>query len=242
MLQIAICDDEPFYQEKIKLLLKQYLAKHDLHYSIHCFLSGEAFLAQSQNSVKYDVIFMDINMENLDGIQTAIQIRSFHSDTYLVFVTAFIDYALEGYKVNATRYIMKDTLDIAVFECMDAILQKMQLEQVSFAFIDGERKLYTDNILYVESRKHKSIFFYMSAGKSDAGIVQYQIYDKLDTIEQALLLYGFLRIHKSYLINMKHLHRISNYTAFLDTGKQLPVPRLRYQAVKETFISYKGAL
>ena len=81
MLQIAICDDEPFYQEKIKVLLKQYFAKHDLHYSIHCFLSGEAFLAQSQNSVKYDVIFMDINMENLDGIQTAIQIRSFHSDT-----------------------------------------------------------------------------------------------------------------------------------------------------------------
>ncbi|MDE5932471.1 MAG: response regulator [Lachnospiraceae bacterium] len=121
MLRIAICDDEQFYREKIQSLLKQYFKKRNLQYEVEAFVSGEDFLRQCENRVRYDIVFMDISMEKLDGMQTARQIRAFHSDTSIVFVTAFIDYALEGYKVNAVRYILKDTLDGAVAECMDAI-------------------------------------------------------------------------------------------------------------------------
>lgn len=236
MLRIAICDDEQFYREKIRMLLERYFEKSDLQYELAAFASGEDFLKACENRVKYDIVFMDISMEELDGMQTAQQIRAFHSDTEIVFVTAFLDYALEGYKVNAIRYILKDMLDGAVVECMDAILQKRKAAQVKFSFM-GERKMYTENILYVESRKHKSVFFYM-----ETEIVMYQIYEKLDTIEAKLSGCGFLRIHKSYLVNLKHIRKISNYIAVLSTGEELPVPRLRYQAVKEAFVEYKGAL
>lgn len=197
MLEIAVCDDERFYREKIEKVLKEYLAEHELEYRIQLFPSGEEFLSRSENRVKYDIVFMDINMEKVDGIQAAMQMRSFHSDTYLVLVTAFINYVLEGYKVNAVRYIMKDTLDTAIAECMDAVMEKMKVARVSFSFVEGERKL--------------SCFH-------------------------------FLRIHKSYLVNMKHIRRISNYTAVLDTGEELPVPRAKFQAAKEAFVAYKGAL
>lgn len=237
MLRIAICDDEQFYREKIRMLLERYFEKSDLQYELAAFASGEDFLKARENRVKYDIVFMDISMEELDGMQTAQQIRAFHSDTEIVFVTAFLDYALEGYKVNAIRYILKDTLDGAVVECMDAILQKRKAAQVKFSFMEGERKLYTENILYVESRKHKSVFFCM-----ETEIVMYQIYEKLDSIEEKLSGCGFLRIHKSYLVNLKHIRKISNYVAVLSTGEELPVPRLRYQAVKEAFVEYKGAL
>ena len=237
MLQIAICDDEQFYREKIQTLLEKYLEKRELPYELHSFVSGEAFLEQCKNHVKFDIVFLDISMEEIDGIQTAQRIRSFHSDTYIVFVTAFMDYALEGYKVNAVRYLMKDTLDLAMEECMAAILQKMQIAQVTFTFLEGEKKLYTDNILYVESRGHKSIFHYM-----EEGAVTYQIYDKLDNVERKLEGCFFLRIHKSFLVNMKHIRKVSNYAAYLDTNEELPIPRLRFQTVKETFVDYKGAL
>lgn len=240
MLQIAICDDEQFYREKIQTLLEKYLRKNNLGYTLHTFLSGEEFLSQNENRVKYDIVFMDISMEALNGIETARQIRSFHSDTNIIFVTAFIDYALEGYKVDAVRYLMKDTLDGALAECMDAVLRKMRMAQVEFAFTDSVRKLYTDNILYVESRKHKSIFFYMEHTESE--IITYQIYEKLDAMEEKLSEYGFLRIHKSYLVNMKHIRKINNYMAHLDTGEELPVPRRRFQSVKEAFVAYKGVL
>ena len=237
MLQIAICDDEQFYREKMQKLLEEYLKKRELQYTLHLFFSGEEFLKQCENSVKYDIVFLDINMEQIDGIQTAKRIRSFYSDTYIVFVTAFIDYALEGYKVNAVRYLMKDTLDLAMEECMTAILQKMRIAQVTFIFMEGEKRLYTDNILYVESRGHKSIFHYM-----EEGMVTYQIYDKLDSVERKLEGCNFLRTHKSYLVNMKHIRKVSNYAVFLDTGEELPIPRLRFQTVKEAFVDYKGAL
>lgn len=237
MLQIAVCDDEQFYRDKMKNLLERYMQENALLYALHTFLSGEELLKECEDNMKFDIVFLDINMEEMDGIRTAERIRAYHSDTYIVFVTAFIDYALEGYKVNAVRYLMKDNLEGALEECMRAILQKRQIAQVTFTFLEGEKKLYTDRIIYVESRGHKSLFHYMEAG---AGI--YQIYSKLDILEKQLEGHCFLRIHKSYLVNMRHIRKVSNYTVFLDTGEELSVPRSRFQVVKEKFVDYKGAL
>lgn len=237
MLQIAICDDEKFYRDRIQKLLIDYLKEKSQDCTINLFPSGKEFLEKRENIVKYDIVFMDINMDEIDGIQTARQISAFHSETFIVLVTAFINYVLEGYKVNAIRYIMKDSLETALPECMDAILQKMKLQRVVFSFLEGEKSLYTDNILYIESQKHKSIFYYLGTG-----IEKYQIYEKLDNIQQKLDQYGFLRIHKSYLVNMKHIRKISNYMAELDLVGALSIPRLRYRAVKEAFVAYKGEM
>ena len=234
---IAVCDDEKFYREKVQKLLENYLSGYKINYTIQLFSSGEEFLQENENKVKFDIVFMDINMSRMDGIRTALQMRSVHSHTYIVLITAFIQYALEGYKVDAVRYIMKDTLDSALDECMDTILKKMQLSRINFSFLEGEKWLYTDNIFYVESQRHKAVYIYL-----DEKIENYHIYEKLDVIEERLSGYGFLRIHKSYLVNMKHICRISNYAVYLDNGEELSVPRLKYQAVKEEFVAFKGAV
>ncbi len=82
MLQIAICDDELFFREKIQKLLEEYLEKRELSYELHSFISGEAFLEKCGDHVKFDIVFLDISMKEIDGIQTAKRIRSFHNDTY----------------------------------------------------------------------------------------------------------------------------------------------------------------
>ena len=187
--------------------------------------------------MKYDIVFLDINMEDVDGIRTAQMIRDYQSKTCIVLVTAFMSYVLEGYKVGAVRYVMKDRMEDQMPECMDAILKKMQLREAAFSFVEGEKTLYTDNILYVESRKHKCIFYYM-----EKEMETYQIYEKLDRMEEKLSEYGFLRIHKSFLVNMKHVRWIRNYLAVLDCGEELPVPRLRFTKVKEAFTAYKGEI
>ncbi len=237
MLRIAICDDEKYDRDRIQALLLEYLETHNLNASIDLFSSGKEFLSERDNLVKYDIVFLDINMEEIDGIQTAQEMRSFQSDTCIVLVTAFINYVLEGYKVGAVRYIMKDALDVQIKECMDAIIQKMQFREITFPFMEGDRTLYTDNILYVESRKHKCIFSCMEREN-----VTYQLYGKLDQIEIKLERYGFLRIHKSFLVNMKHVKRISNYIAVMDSGDEFPVSRLRFTKARESFVAYKGAM
>ena len=237
MLRIAICDDEKYDRDRIQALLLEYLETHNLNASIDLFSSGKEFLSERDNLVKYDIVFLDINMEEIDGIQTAQEMRSFQSDTCIVLVTAFINYVLEGYKVGAVRYIMKDALDVQIKECMDAIIQKMQFREITFPFLEGDRTLYTDNILYVESRKHKCIFSCMEREN-----VTYQLYGKLDQIEIKLERYGFLRIHKSFLVNMKHVKRIRNYIAVMDSGDEFPVSRLRFTKARESFVAYKGAM
>lgn len=237
MLKIAVCDDEKYYREQIHTQLLLYLKTRGLDASVDLFSSGEEFLADRENLVGYDIVFLDINMEDIDGIQTAMEMRKFQSETCIVLVTAFLNYALEGYKVGAVRYIMKDALEMQMTECMDAVLKKMQIRQVTFPFVEGERTLYTDNIIYIESQGHKCMFLYM-----EKEIGTYQIYEKLDKIEEMLSGYGFLRTHKSFLVNMKHVRTISNYLVTLDSGEELPVPRLRFRKVKEEFVAYKGAM
>lgn len=237
MLQIAVCDDETYYRNRIYSLLSEYLEARSLNASIDIFSSGKEFLSERDNLVKYDIVFLDINMEEVDGIQTAQKICDYQSGTCIVLVTAFLNYALEGYKVGAVRYIMKDALEIQMPECMEAVLKKMQIQKITFSFLESEKTLYTDNILYVESRRHKCLFYYM-----EKETVTYQMYGKLDQLEEALSAYRFLRIHKSFLVNMKHIRRISNYLAVLDCGEELPVPRLRFQKVREAFVAYKGEM
>lgn len=106
-----------------------------------------------------------------------------------------------------------------------------------FFFYGGGKRLFTDNLIYVESRKHKSVFYYQ-----EEELTRYQIYEKLDEIEKTLKDFSFLRIHKSYLVNMRHIRKINNYIAELSTGEELPIPRIRYQKVKKEFVEYKGLL
>lgn len=84
------------FLSKIKRLLEKYMHERGVVCSLSLFMSGKEFLEQCENRVKFDIVFLDINMDKMDGIQTAMQIRSFHNDTYIVFVTAYIDYALGG--------------------------------------------------------------------------------------------------------------------------------------------------
>ena len=93
------------------------------------FESGNEFINLGINMTKYDIVFLDINMDEIDGIETAQEIRKVSNDIFIVFVTAFISYAVEGYSVNAIRYILKNNENFAelIFECIDAISKKNEL-------------------------------------------------------------------------------------------------------------------
>lgn len=239
LIYIAVCDDEEYYRELTKQLLIQYLDKYQVEYAIDEFSSGEEFCEQCVSLTKYDIVFLDINLKEMNGIEIAYKIRSYKKDVYIVFITSYINYALEGYRVDAIRYIMKDSLSISIVECMNTIIKKMeiQINKMELIFIEGKKQIYIEKIFYVESHKHKLVFKIF-----ETGLKEYEMYDKLDNIEFKFKEYGFLRIHKSYLINMKYIKKISSYKIILISNEELPIPKLRYQKVKEAFILYKGEL
>lgn len=240
MLKIAICDDEQYYIDKIRKIIIDILEQYNVgKYLIKTYLSGVELCADIKNISTYKIIFLDVNMKQLSGLDTAFKIRKMNNNACIAFITAYIDYAVQGYKVDAIRYILKDELDKSLTECMMAMLRKIINEEnkISYNFIEGESELRINKICYIENRKHKQIFHLCDISKP-----QFSLYSKLDIIEKELAVYGFLRIHKSFLVNIMHIYDIINYEVRLQTGACLPVPKDKYRFVKERYYEMIGGI
>ena len=241
MLNIAICDDEKYFRNEIRGILEKYLSAGGIVCSIDDFSSGEELTDLGIGMQKYDIVFLDINMDQMDGIDAARKIRENSKDIFIVFVTAYIDYTIEGYKVDAFRYILKNNnmLEGSIEECLDAIREKMayEVEKKEFDFSEGKKTVSLERILFIESNLHRLIFHIM-----EDSLKQYTIYMTLDDMEKEFEGKGFIRIHQSYLVNVKHVNSISRYYLVLNNGTRLPIPRARYNDVQEVITEYKGAI
>lgn len=241
MLNIAICDDEEYFLLQEKELIMKYMQEAEYDYNIDTFSSGVEFIEIGTEISRYDIIFLDINMDGMDGISTARQIRSYTKTAYIVFVTAFITYSLEGYKVDAVRYLLKDneTLEKAIEECMDTIVNKMNYEEHkhTFVFQEGRKTISVDDILYIQSNLHK-LEFHLSGIEPCI----FTMYDKLDNIERLLQEYNFCRVHKSCLVNLKYIEKVERYSANLSNGERVDISQPKYKGVREEYICYKGEI
>ena len=99
-----------------------------------------------------------------------------------------------------------------------------------FSFVEGEKDISIQDIIYVENEKHRQLFH--------VGDIVYSMYSKLDEIEKCLEEYGFIRIHQSFLVNMRYIKRISSYVLQLNNGISFSVPKARYKKVKKVFDEY----
>lgn len=241
MFRIAVCDDESHFRKRIREILMDYMNEKGVMYEIDEFESGKDFVSLGIESVKYKIVFLDINMDEMDGIQTAQKIREISNDIFIVFVTAFATYTLEGYKVDAVRYILKNNVNFSelVFECMDAINTKMNyvVKKKTFNFNEGAKNVSLERLLYIESRLHKLEFYIM-----EDRLNQYSLYGVLNDMEKELEGNDFIRIHQSYLVNMKHIEKVSRYEVLLSNGVKLEIPKVRYKHVEESYVAFKGEI
>lgn len=241
MLKIAICDDEIQFRRIVKKLLEEYLTDKKIEYSIDTYESGENLLENIVEVQEYNIMFLDINMVEVDGIETGQRIREYSKTVDIVFITAHIKYSLEGYKVGATRYLLKDseTLGDTLKECMDYIMEKRAYKSATkiFKFCEGNKEIFVKDILYVESRLHR--VEYHISGNADNIYTQYS---KLDEVERILEGCGFIRIHQSYLVNPAHIKSMKRYQVVMTSGDILSIPKDRYLGVEEAFVAYKGEM
>lgn len=240
MLNIAICDDEVYYRSKIETGIRQILQQKNIcDYRIDIWNSGEELCENQEWLKEYQVVFLDVEMNQISGMEAAQIIKSVNQECCLVFVTAFIDYAMEGYKVQAIRYLLKKDLDSNLSECIEAVLQKIDFDNQKerFAFQEGEKELFVNQILYIESDRHKLIFHVK--GKKEELLISS---GKLDDMQKRLEQYGFIRVHKSFLVNVEKIVLIKNYRVILENGEELPVPREKFRQVKEQYLEMEGRI
>lgn len=239
MFKIAICDDENLFAEELKELIFGYMMEKGLVFEIDIYGSGEALIELGIEVIKYTAVFLDINMEKIDGIKAAEKIREVSREVFIVFVTAFVNYSLEGYRLDVVRYLLKGNVDFPsmVNECVDALVDKLSysVTKREFDFKEGKREISLERLLYVESNLHKLEFHVM---EDDLKI--YTMYETLNALESKLVAKDFVRIHQSYLVNIKYIKNVVRYKVVLTNGIELVIPKARYTYVKEQFILYQG--
>ncbi|WP_373598998.1 LytR/AlgR family response regulator transcription factor [Paraclostridium bifermentans] len=123
-MKVAICEDQ---SEQIDLLnnkIKKWAKDKDINISIDDFTSAESFLFQWLDYDKYDVVFLDINMSKMSGIELSNIIREKNKTIDIVFVTGFFKYALHGYRVGALQYLMKPINTLDLYSCLDKVLYR----------------------------------------------------------------------------------------------------------------------
>lgn len=239
MIKIALCDDEQYFREKMRKYVSAYMENTGLQYQIDEFNSGEEFINLGFEILQYTMVFLDINMDKMDGMITAGKIREISKEIMIVFVTAFVNYTMEGYKYDAVRYLLKGTenFDETVNECMDAIMDKMNYKVITntFDFREGKQEILVNRIVYIESKLHILEFHIM-----ENNMRTYSMYGTLNSLEEELDGMGFIRIHQSYLVNLKHIESVDRFKVVLNTGMELSIPKARYKEVKDAFIVYRG--
>ncbi|MBD5449216.1 MAG: response regulator transcription factor [Lachnospiraceae bacterium] len=221
MLRIAICDDETEARDALRIQLEQVLIEEteEIVYEFSSGVNAASWLEKHPGEI--DLLFLDVEMKGLNGMETAEKIRTFNNDLIIVFVTGYSDYVFEGYRVGALDYLIKPVSIQRLIELLHRVRAKLAREEsqtFTIKNIDGTWRFKLCDILYFYSDKRKVTL----VTRKD----EYPFYAKLDEIE-AQLASHFVRIHQRYLINPAAVDYLRNDSVMLgDT--ELPCSR-RYK-------------
>lgn len=234
-MNILICDDQASEIKKITEQLTEYAKKLDIPAEIYS--CGEPQNMTALPFEKYDIVFLDIDMGSVSGIELAKIIRRRKQDSVIVFITNYIEYAPDGYEVKAFRYLLKANMEKKLPGIFYEATQEYQKRRHTISFlIEGE---YIDvalkNILYFESEQ-RIIKVHLSNERCSL----YKFYGNMGDITKQLAPSGFLRIQKSYLVNMEHIDALQYSTVRLKGGITLSVSKKNYAQIKHDYMAWRA--
>ncbi|MCH4278043.1 MAG: LytTR family DNA-binding domain-containing protein [Bacilli bacterium] len=229
-IKTAIVEDELKQQEETKGFLDRF-GKENGNYEFlsTSYSSPMEFLETYDYSS--DVIFLDIKMPGISGMEVAKEIRKKDDKVIIVFITSLAQYAIEGYSVQAEDYILKP-LNYSEFKLkMTRIVDKLTFtsgKPIVFTNDKGLFKIYSDNIIYIETVRH-SISYHTRDGN------EYRRHLSMKECEKELEGYGFVRIDQAFLVNFSYAESILAHSLKLSSGETLKISRPRLAEVNRLF-------
>ncbi len=232
-MRIAVCDDDEREISNIKKLIIEYQVSREESMDCHYFSSGVDFLCELRGG-EYDLIFLDVLMPGVSGIQAAQELRELDKNVRLIFVSASPEFAVESYSVGAYYYLLKPIDKDAFFELLDKIGGELsaQMEQgFTLKSREGIVRIAFTKLMYVEVM-NKTVSFHLADG---------DIYEATATLAdfegELLSRPEFLKTHRSYLVNLGYIQSIDINCVTMKNGQNVPVSRKRRGQVRDTYMS-----
>ena len=222
-MKIAIVDDQTNWRTIIEDLIKKHYGENSPQ--IDQFQCGEDFC----NQKGYDVVFMDIEMKEMDGFNAVRFYKSNNEDAIIIFLTTHDEMSRQGYIVNAFRYIIKSNIEVELEEALSAIdVLQNRSRLIQFHVINMRTmNIKAEDILFIETDNRNVI---IHTKEQD-----YVSNKKMDKLEQELEGIGFFRCHKSYLINLDHVHKFDRLYVYFKDGKKALVSTRKYAQLKDKY-------
>ena len=230
---IAICDDDSLELARISTALEVYRQQRNLLLTYKTYSSATELVSGNQ-VLKYDLLFLDILMPGLSGIEAAKELRSLGNKTKIIFLTSSPEFALESYSVNARDYILKPVSTERLFSALDAILAEEQLSSDALKLKTGTGmlRILFSKIIYVEVMS-KHLWFHLADGSVR------EVNAPLSAYEDILLARPeFIKVHRSYLVNLWHMEELTKSGFITDLGKHIPISRLAYSDVRKAYMEH----
>lgn len=229
VLKIAVCDDEMLFLKKLKQQISEILVNGD--YSISEFFSGEQ-LIEAFPQERFDIVILDIEMEGINGIDTAKTIRNIDSDVAIAFLTSHETFAIQGYEVNAKRYILKQQPEYMYREQLTALFMDYNQNHKRFSYNKSgvAFSVKVSDIIYFEVFNRKIVLHSLN------GDLEY--YGKIADLRDEYESDGFIKVGKSFLINAAHIRFIDKNDIILKNGTKISIGRNIKSQIVEEYLNY----
>ena len=239
-MKIMICDDEMYIRDTLKQRLKEYYSSLDV--LILSASSGEELLRLVERE-RGDVfcIFLDIEMEGMDGLETARRLRAEYPALPILLLTSHTELALEGYEVQAFRFLAKPLRQEKLVEALRAVEKSVRTAEThKLRIAAGDREIYVDcrDISYVKSENVYLNIVTTGGESSRTEHGRLLMRGKLKELLTRLPEYIFCQIHRSYIVNLSHVASFDGRNVQMDTGESLPVSGGRREMFRERMTRY----
>lgn len=234
-INILLCDDDyDFLQRLEETVMRQPLQKGTMITIVKSLNS--ASLSDRQLS-QYQIMFLDIDMSERSGMDIARRVRELHLDTIIIFVTNYPQFSLEGYEVRAFRYLLKQEMEQKLPAYFRDALSEISHGEKGLRFSVNAESYYVpySDIIYLESDQ-RVIYLYTVKPLQSGD----HFYGKMEDLARELEPEGFLRIQKSYLVNMAFIQKLNYDRVILSNGKELSVSRKGYSQIKIQYLAWKS--
>ena len=234
MLHMIICEDEKVERELLQQWLNEWGIVAKQKVEITAFENSEQFLFYWAERQDVDVLLLDIEMGEMDGMSLARKIRQVDPNVSIIFTTGVGDRIAEGYDVEALHYLIKPIDKKRLFSCLDKAIwrETKRGDKLICETLTGIRRIDLKDIWYIEAAKHHSLI------KVDKEVVEVKTsFNELEELDCMRLL---LKIHRSYYVNMQYVSKLEKNQLQLDDGQYLPISRRLMKNVMQAFIAYYG--
>lgn len=231
MINIAICDDDIPTTGRLDMLLRSIANKNFIEIDNEVFWNGENLVKAVEKGERFDIIYLDIEMDKEDGISAAKKIRKYDNNVFIIYVTSHENHMQESFSVRPFQFLVKPVSEMQIEICFKAAYEAIC--KGDFYFRYSYRRLHykipIKEIMYFESSKRK--VFIVTEKES------YTVYEKLNEIERCLKesKLSFLRVHQSYLVNYKYIEAHSYDFVSIKNAKRIPISEDRRKMIGEQY-------